>query len=210
MKILTTILSLTLLLICTAAFSAQDGFNDIQCGTDIPKSLIGHHTSNEKVVAIENRHKNLGLKDLWSEEISDRFSLLSWMICGGEYFLLEDKHSIVRDVLKFPEHSKQSPQFMGACEVNGKSMTGTVLAVLKNEEGVEKLAQAFQVLEQGLEGRDHVGGKNFTMGDIPLGTFVYRWNALDVKRPKLPGVEAYYRRLQQRPAYRKHVMLPLS
>jgi glutathione S-transferase len=39
---------------------------------------------------------------------------------------------------------------------------------------------------------------------------VYRWNALDVKRPGLPRVEAYYRRLQQRPAYKKHVMLPLT
>jgi glutathione S-transferase len=78
------------------------------------------------------------------------------------------------------------------------------------EEGVEKLAQAFQVLEQGLEGRDHVAGRNFTMGDIPLGTFVYRWHALDVKRPKLPKVEAYYQRLQQRAPYKKHVMLPLS
>jgi len=78
------------------------------------------------------------------------------------------------------------------------------------EEGVERLAQAFQVLEQGLEGRDHVAGKSFTMGDIPLGTFVHRWYALAVKRPKLPRVEAYYERLQQRASYKKHVMLPLS
>ena len=67
-----------------------------------------------------------------------------------------------------------------------------------------------QVFEQSLEGRDHVAGKSFTMGDIPLGTFLYRWNALAVKRPKLPAVEAYYRRLQQRASYKKHVMLPLS
>ena len=78
------------------------------------------------------------------------------------------------------------------------------------DEGVKKLAEAFQVLEQSLEGRDHVAGKSFTMGDIPLGTFVYRWNALDVKRPKLPRVEAYYQRLQQRTSYKKHVMLSLS
>jgi glutathione S-transferase len=77
-------------------------------------------------------------------------------------------------------------------------------------DGIEKAAQAFQALEQGMEGRDYVGGKTFTMGDIPLGAFTYRWNALDVKRPSLPGVEAYYRRLQQRAAYKKHVMLPLS
>ena len=78
------------------------------------------------------------------------------------------------------------------------------------DEGAKKLADAFQVLEQSLEGRDHVAGKSFTMGDIPLGTFVYRWYALEVKRPRLAKVEAYYQRLQQRPAYKKHVMLPLS
>jgi len=74
----------------------------------------------------------------------------------------------------------------------------------------EKAAQAFQVLEQSLDGRDYVCGKSFTMGDIPLGAFAYRWYALAVKRPTLSRVEAYYQRLQQRPAYKKHVMLPLS
>jgi glutathione S-transferase len=78
------------------------------------------------------------------------------------------------------------------------------------EAEAEKVAQAFQVLEQSLEGRDHVAGKSFTMGDIPLGTFVHRWYALAVKRPKLPRVEAYYQRLQQRASYKKHVVLPLS
>jgi len=78
------------------------------------------------------------------------------------------------------------------------------------DDGVEKAAVAFQALEQSLEGRDYVGGKAFSMGDIPLGTFVYRWSALDIKRPKLSRVEAYFARLQLRPAYKKHVMLPLS
>ena len=64
--------------------------------------------------------------------------------------------------------------------------------------------------EQSLEGRDFVAGKSFTMGDIPLGAFVYRWYALELKRPGLARVEAYYGRLRQRPAYRKHVVLPLS
>jgi len=78
------------------------------------------------------------------------------------------------------------------------------------EAEAEKVGQAFQALEQGLEGRDHVAGKSFTMGDIPLGAFVHRWYALAVKRPKLPRVEAYYERLQERAPYKKHVMLPLS
>lgn len=78
------------------------------------------------------------------------------------------------------------------------------------DDGIEKAAQAFQVLEQSLDGRDYAGGRAFTMGDVPLGVFVYRWSALEIRRPKLPRVEAYYARLQQRPAYKKHVMLPLS
>jgi glutathione S-transferase len=78
------------------------------------------------------------------------------------------------------------------------------------EADAERAAQAFQVLEQGLEGRDYVAGKSVTMGDIPLGAFVHRWYALEVKRPKLAKVEAYYQRLQQRPAFKKHIMLPLS
>ncbi len=82
------------------------------------------------------------------------------------------------------------------------------LALIESE--AEKTGQAFRALEQSLEGRDHVAGTGFTMGDIPLGAFVHRWYALEVKRPVLPRVEAYYRRLQQRPAYCRHVMLPLS
>ncbi|TMJ66045.1 MAG: glutathione S-transferase family protein [Alphaproteobacteria bacterium] len=74
----------------------------------------------------------------------------------------------------------------------------------------EKTGQQFQVLEQGLDGKDYVAGKSFTMGDIIVGVYVYRWYGLDVKHPTLPRVEAYYARLQQRPAFQKHIMKPLT
>ncbi len=74
----------------------------------------------------------------------------------------------------------------------------------------EKIGPQFQVLEQGLEGRDYVAGNTFTMGDIVVGVNVWRWYALDVKRPKLPRIEAYHQRLKQRPAFQKHIMKPLS
>jgi hypothetical protein len=94
--------------------------------------------SNEKIVAIEERHKDLGLKDLGAQEISDRLFLISWRICGDEYVLLENK-DVVRDVLKFPKHSKDSPQFIGSCQSNGQNVPGTAIGVLKNEHGVETL-----------------------------------------------------------------------
>jgi hypothetical protein len=94
--------------------------------------------SNEKIVAIEERHKDLGLKDLGAQEISDRLFLITWRVCGDEYVLLENK-DVVRDVLKFPKHSKDSPQFIGSCQSNGQTVPGTAIGVLKNEHGVETL-----------------------------------------------------------------------
>ena len=88
--------------------------------------------SNQKVSVLEAKHKDLGLKDLGGTEISDRLFLISWKICGEEYVLLEDK-SVVRDVLKFPKHSKDSPQFVGSCQLNGHDFPGTVIGVLKND-----------------------------------------------------------------------------
>ena len=76
--------------------------------------------------------------------------------------------------------------------------------------GAEATAQQFQVLEQGLEGRDYVAGKTFSMGDIPVGVFLYRWRALDVERPRLPRIDDYYQRLTQRSAFQKHIMKPLT
>jgi hypothetical protein len=43
---------------------AVDEFDTIKCGADIPKAMVGKRSSNERVVVIEARHSNLGLKDL--------------------------------------------------------------------------------------------------------------------------------------------------
>ena len=65
-------------------------------------------------------------------------------------------------------------------------------------------------LDAHLAGRDYMAGAEFTMGDIPLGAMAYRYFGLPVERPKLPNVERWYGRLGERPAYRQHIMLPIS
>ena len=65
-------------------------------------------------------------------------------------------------------------------------------------------------LDQKLEGRQYVAGSHLTMGDIPVGCFVHRWYALDVERPQLKNVKAWYDRLATRPAYAKHIMVKLT
>jgi hypothetical protein len=121
------------LLAGTAAHSS-DGFENIRCGSDIPAALIGKTMTNERVVVVENRHKDLGLKDLGATEISDRLLLISWRICGEEYVLLEENDK-VRDALKFPSHSKESPQSIGSCQSEESPVSGTIIAILKNEKG---------------------------------------------------------------------------
>jgi hypothetical protein len=131
-------LMLIFVLFCTTNICDADGFDSVRCGSDVGKALLGRKMPNEKVSVLEERHKELGLKDLGGTEISDRLFLISWRICGAEYVLLEDKN-VVRDVLKFPEHSKSSPQFVGSCQLNGQDMPGSAIGVLKNEGGVEML-----------------------------------------------------------------------
>ena len=137
-KRIIAIFMLVLPLFSTSSICDADGFDSVRCGSDVRKALLGRTMSNEKIVAIEERHKDLGLKDLGGTEISDRLFLISWRICGEEYVLLEEK-DVVRDVLKFPKHSKDSPEFIGSCQLNGHDLPGTAIGVLKNEAGVETL-----------------------------------------------------------------------
>ena len=65
-------------------------------------------------------------------------------------------------------------------------------------------------VDQALVGRDYLGGDHFTMGDIAVGCWLHSWFALDLQRPHLPNLGVWYRRLQKRPAYTKHVMVPLT
>ena len=123
-------------LVCVQGW-AVDEFDMIKCGADIPKAMVGKHSSNERVVVIEARHSNLGLKDLGGIEISDRLFLISWSICRSEYaVLLNTKKRLVRDVLPVPAHSLHSPQsFVEQCQVAGKEIPDAVIAILDNSQG---------------------------------------------------------------------------
>ena len=75
------------------------------------------------------------------------------------------------------------------------------IAVLRDEAN-----EALIILDAHLADRPYVCGDRFTMGDIPLGCVAYRYFNVDVDRPTLPNVEAWYQRLAERAPYRDHVM----
>jgi glutathione S-transferase len=71
-------------------------------------------------------------------------------------------------------------------------------------------AQHFKLLDKVLADRPFLCGNTLTLADIPAGTSLYRYFGLEIERPSVPNVEAWYRRLQERRAYREHVMVPFS
>jgi len=71
-----------------------------------------------------------------------------------------------------------------------------------------QLAIAFDPLEAALASQPYLAGADFTLADIPLGINAYRWFMLEVERPPVPHIEAWYRRLRARPAFVAHVIPP--
>ena len=77
-------------------------------------------------------------------------------------------------------------------------------------EAVRKCGELLAVPDQALAHRPYLGGNSLTIGDIPLGCHVQLWMRVPIERPKLPGLEAWFKRLCERPAFRKIVDIPLS
>jgi glutathione S-transferase len=75
---------------------------------------------------------------------------------------------------------------------------------------IELCARHFTLLDRLLEQRAFLLGDRLTLADIPAGTALYRYYNIEIDRPKLANVERWYARLQDRPAYRQHVMVPFG
>ena len=75
---------------------------------------------------------------------------------------------------------------------------------------IETATGHWAILDDQLRGCDFVLGREFTMADIPMGAYALRWFKMDIDRPAMPHLEAWYVRLQDREAYRTYVMAPFE
>jgi glutathione S-transferase len=73
-----------------------------------------------------------------------------------------------------------------------------------------RCAVDFGKLDRLLEGRSFLLGETLSLADVTAGTSLYRYFELEIERPSLPHVERWYRTLQQRAAFRQHVMIPFE
>ena len=56
----------------------------------------------------------------------------------------------------------------------------------------------------------YIAGSALSLGDIPLGVWAYRWFNLAIERPTFANLDAWYKRLCERPPYQKHIMIAVT
>ena len=151
------ILLLTYLQFFGIAYCSADEFENVKCGSDIPKAMLGRYSSNEKVVVIENRHKSIELKDLGADDLgaeNEQFSTIYWMICGNRYITISaDNH--IRGVMQLPPKSDDVLEYTGKCKYNNKEISEWVFAisnknVIKNAWKIDKKNGFIKLNAEGL------------------------------------------------------------
>jgi glutathione S-transferase len=75
---------------------------------------------------------------------------------------------------------------------------------------IQRTANHLSLLDRVLASRSFILGDQLTLADIPAGTSLFRYFSLEIERPSLPNVERWYRLLQERSAYREHVMIAFN
>ena len=129
-----------------------------------------------------------GAGRLWPEDVKRRGRSEMWMD-WQQTTLLPDMTVVFWGLIRTPDAQRDQAAIAAAAE---------------------RLGATWQILDQHLATRRFVTGDSLTIGDIPVGASCYRYYGLPIARPQLPHVEAWYRRLKERPAFREHVMLPIT
>lgn len=78
------------------------------------------------------------------------------------------------------------------------------------QTALDKTVNAWRMVENQLEKNRFLGGEEFSLGDIPLGVWAYRWFSLPIERPRQPNIERLYEALKQRKPYQSHIMIPVT
>jgi glutathione S-transferase len=78
------------------------------------------------------------------------------------------------------------------------------------EAALQKSGGMWKIVEQQLQAGPYVAGEQFSLGDIPLGVWAYRWFNLTIERPTMPNLRRWYDKLTERPGFQKHIMIPLT
>ena len=129
-----------------------------------------------------------GRSRFWSKDACERSHVDGWMDWSQTALQPDFQQGVFWGFYRTPEPQRNWPAI---------------------RDKVARCARHFQLLDRVLADRRFLCG-TFGLADIPAGTSLYRYFELDIERPSVPHVEAWYLRLQEHLAYRNHVMIPFS
>jgi len=78
------------------------------------------------------------------------------------------------------------------------------------EAALQKTINAWKIVDDQLAKNSYLAGDDFTIGDIPLGVWAYRWYNLPISRPDFKNIKSWYDRLCRREPYKTHIMIPVT
>jgi glutathione S-transferase len=154
----------------------------------VPTIVDGDLTLWESNSIVRYLAANYGAGSLWPENPAERALADKWMDYQLGTLFPTFKDALVGLVRTAPEN--RDPE--------------------KIDASVRATVGVIAVLDAHLEDNVYVAGSSFTMGDVSLGSLVYRWLELDIDRPDLPALQAWHQRLADRPAYQKTVMVSFA
>jgi len=127
-----------------------------------------------------------GATTLWIEDPQERALAERWMD-WQHTTLLDDMRTVFVGLAQTPAEERNTQEI---------------------ETAALRLRETWGRLDEWLGSRDFVAGERFTMADVPVGAWCHRYFSVPVDRRGLDALDAWYRRLTERPAYRVHVMRP--
>jgi glutathione S-transferase len=74
------------------------------------------------------------------------------------------------------------------------------------EAGKVKCIAVMKILDAQLDQTPFVAGDTLSMGDIPVALMAYRFRRLVPERPPLENLERWFAEIEQRPAFKQHVL----
>lgn len=169
------------------SFGFPDGYEEINPNRVVPTIRDGELTMYESNACVRYLSRRYGEGALWPRDAIAAALADQWMdwtasTLGPAFF------QVFMNKIRLPANRADTAQI---------------------EAGTRTLANLCRGLDEHFDDRDYIAG-DFSMGDIPIGCVFYRYFNLDIERPAAPNVQAWYERLAERQAYRKHVMIPFG
>lgn len=78
------------------------------------------------------------------------------------------------------------------------------------QAAADDLRHHYGLLNEILASRLFIASPAFSLADMAIGVHAHRWFSFDLMRPGHPHLRAWYERLLSRPAYARHVAVPMT